>query len=483
MAQPPAFPALQTQQQPFLCVETLKVVVGRAEAALARENHFRLFDAMPSDALKALTTESMRRANYGGGSHEVMVQAAVDGVCDRVRTAHHLVRGSVQADFDRISAERAGIPAAPPPPPPIEEDDDVPSEAELKAAMLRRLAEREGDPAAGAALPPMPPPPPEGLAPPAPLVHVATKMTPRIYNVVISSLDRDWAGNHPLRCRYQAKLLNAPIKNVVSVEVDRVVLPAEIRLSKQDTTTDGLNYRHRTTYDVPTSVLVPFIMVQAEELLGAYAGTSDGICRALACCTHEKSFIDVCGRGYDIFRPAPNSAREYRPPLATLPPLTLSFTRPNHVLLNAGTDGIAVRKFAYSNLRPGLIEVIMLSFFDRNQYYIGDFVAFTAYSGGNGGAVADFLQRPEGHTVVDMGTINVDSYYSSFFIKSVGTFDPVEGEFDPDQTFLDALLADALLVTVQTASIINLSLQNTLFLRVTALEMTNAITMDYELNN
>ena len=146
MAQPPAFPALQTQQQPFLCVETLKVVVGRAEAALARENHFRLFDAMPSDALKALTTESMRRANYGGGSHEVMVQAAVDGVCDRVRTAHHLVRGSVQADFDRISAERAGIPAAPPPPPPIEEDDDVPSEAELKAEKAVFAASLQGLP-------------------------------------------------------------------------------------------------------------------------------------------------------------------------------------------------------------------------------------------------------------------------------------------------------------------------------------------------
>ena len=327
---------------------------------------------------------------------------------------------------------------------------------------------------------PMPPAAPEGasLAPPAPTPHVATRPGERVHHVVISSLDRDWAGAHPLRCRYQARLdAVSRIKNVVRVEVECVVLPSEIRTSRQDTSTDLPDYRYRAAYDVPSSVSAPFLMVHAEELQGAYAGTNDAICRALACCTHARSCRDAFGRGYDTFKPADGSAREYRPPLASLPTLSLSFTRPNNVLLNAGTDGLLVRRFAYTNLRPSLVEVQMDAFFDRNQFYVGDYVIFAEFEGGGGGPAGAFALRPEGHQVFDMGVMNSDSYYRSFFVRAPGAFDPVEGAF-----VADADAVAALTEAPRSARVVNTSLQNTLFLRVTALEMTNPVTMDYTLN-
>ena len=454
-------------QHPFLTADTLKAVVSQAELVLSRAYNFRLFD-VGAETLRAAAAAAMRQASRGPGTPTTMLAAAVDALVARMRAEHHLDKGSVREHFDRLAQERGVAPGAPPAatPPAAVEVEPPPAEADLRRAVERKLAEREGSLAPDP--PPVQPPQPQQHQPPEP---VSTRPPPmpeparveRLRQVVVSSLDRDWTLSAPQRCRYQVKWTN-PVRDVVSVEIDRLVIPAEIVLSQQDSSINQLTYRYRVLFETSYAFNLPFVLVNVDELPGDAEGTSDAIRRALGALSYHSHFQDVNGRGYIVLKPTRGATRVYRPPLAVLPSLSVSLLSPSGGLLNRGADGLAVLSFTNTTARASLIQVTT-AYFDRNECYVGDYVMFSAYSGADPLAAA-FVARPEGHQVYDMGTLNTDAYYNSFWIRAPGAFDPLSGEYLVDATTLDAVTADG-----GTAQVLNMSLQNTLFLKVTTMEL------------
>lgn len=515
----------------FMNMDNFKRVLDGADASLARDFKFRIYDAEPSVVLRSLGMEAMRAAASTArpGAREAdLIDAAVRHVTDTLRAKHRLDKGGSGAmrDYERERGRENREARAPPPslvetvasekpPPPL-------TDAEVKA---RLLAREEGFKVAGIgraapddgadveALPfehvhdgepvdagsptaanatmlqrlPQPPkrphhrPVPPVLPPEPPPAFVN-----RLHHLVVTSLDRDWMGAHPLRYEYQVLLegggssasatLNARLRNIVSVEINYLIIPTEISLNKMDTTTDNIAWRARNLYENSYSFNFPYLLVHAAEMKDNFYGTNDAIRGAFGVLTHASSFDDVNGRTYEILKPVASHRIDFRPPLAALSALSLAFRMPNGALLNNATDGLVVLSFAYGgNVRPNLIKVVT-RYFDRNEYYIGDYVQFAGFDAsglpsGAGIAATAFVTRSSGHQVFDMGDVNPDAYYNSFYIRAPGTFDPVVGAFKADQ----AVLVDISGCYGVGCMVLNMSLQNTLHLTVTTAEMAPVI--------
>lgn len=505
---------------PFMSMENFKRVLDGADAALTRDYKFRAYDAEPSVVLRTLGMEAMRAAASTarrGANDGELIDAAARHVADALRAKHRLDRKSAaMRDFERERGrENREAMAAPPtfaasekPPPPLT-DEEV--QARLAAreegfATTGRSADCGADAAPFPAVhdgspveasttaaafdtshdfdaPPRRPhhrpvPPVLAHAPPPPAY------VNRLHHLVVTSLDRDWAGAHPLRYKYQVMLegggssasamLNARLRNIVAVEINYLIIPTEISLNKMDTSTDQLAYRARNLYENSYSFNFPYLVVHAEEIKDNFYGTNDTIRGAFGVLTHASSFDDVNGRTYEILKPVASHRIDFRPPLAALSALSLAFRMPNGGLLNSSTDGLFVLGLTYSNVRPALIKVVT-RFFDRNEYYVGDYVQFAGFdpsaSTNLGVAASSFVLRSAGHQVYDMGDVNADSYYNSFYIRAPGTFDDVVGAFVPDGDVIASIAA----CNGVGCLALNLSLQNTLHITVTTAEMAPAI--------
>ena len=524
--------------QSFLSAENFKRVFDAAAEILSREHAFRVFGAAPPAILRSLATDAMRAAMAPsdplGPTNENPFEAAVFGLVESCKAKFHLERASVMADYERATKDRSMtslrdatvlLTSETPPPPiteaelrdrlrerdrvvvseePINFNNNVPSVEPFQTLANRAVADRAtGD---------------RGFANKAyagNAGHVAGQrghgekhgerhagavsdptFTDQLHHVVVSSIDRDWAGACPMRYKYQVQLdhkmgagasLNMRLRNIVSVEIDYIIIPTEIVLNRQDTSTDALAYRHRNLYENSYSFNFPYMIVQAEEFQNFYHGTNDIIRKAFSVVSHSSSFDDVNGRNYEILRPVSGAKHEFRPPLAGLTSLTLSLLMPNGALLNTSVDGRSVLSVTWSNARHTLVK-ITTRFFDRNEFYVGDYIQFSGFSAPPGApetavtSVSEFLLASTGHQVYDMGDLNTDAYYNSFYVRAPGAFDNVAGAYVVDPVFLASILlvqpSPTTTTTVDVSKVLNLSLQNTLHLKVTTEGRTSAIEYD-----
>ena len=195
-----------------------------------------------------------------------------------------------------------------------------------------------------------------------------------------------------------------------------------------------------------------------------------------------------------LLRPAQDERRTYPTPLATLPDLTLVLKKPNGTMFNNSSDSSTVSWLQYEPNNRLFIKIVVDQFFDRNEYWVGDYVRLSGLklslapppassSSGTGtqvqttgslSALEMYVNRAEGFEIVQLGPSNDQGFFNSFYVLAPGVLDQTRGTVIVDAVLLSVVQAlgsapgdPSATVTVSSpASLLNASLQAVVTMRV-----------------
>ena len=289
----------------------------------------------------------------------------------------------------------------------------------------------------------------------------------------VNSMDRDWTEN-TLRYSYSvgfnaSKGIMGNYKNIRAIGIGKVVIPQEIIEHHSI-----LNLENKTQFDHEFSFSYPYLNLRIDEFNDVYDGTNDEIRKSFCKLLYHRSYKAPNGRGYVILKPLQKEKKYFHPtPLSNLSRLSISLLKPNGFLLNQSADNCKVRKIYYSSFNPHMYEVMTDMFFDRNEFFTGDVVVFkdhvvtSSTDGLSAQNLNAFINRPEGHEIIRIGTPNANGFYRSFMIMADGHFDRVTGRQDTKQELVNVMNAyndtiDYTTFTGFNGYIMNMSLQNTI---------------------
>jgi hypothetical protein len=286
--------------------------------------------------------------------------------------------------------------------------------------------------------------------------------------VTINGFDRDWI-TQKKRCNYSVNFnsFNDTYKNIASIKVNRLIIPNEIIESRNIMNTPKFVYHH------DHKLAYPYLLLQIEEVSGMCDGLNSQVQKSFAMFIYEDSYKCPNGRGYIIMKPCQDEIKLYTSHSTNIQRLTFSITKPSGALFNTNMDNYNVFKIEYEQYNNVYIKIVLDKFFDKNEFYIGDTVfirnfvmyqpasASTNTSSGDYAAMMAFVNRPEGHEILQTGDANDNGFYKSFYAFGPNKMDQVNGKLVIEACQVEALREYNRLVAPQiNGSIINISLQN-----------------------
>lgn len=302
--------------------------------------------------------------------------------------------------------------------------------------------------------------------------------------ISINSTDRNWM-NDVMRYQYSVTFngggegaVVSNFKNIRSISVGKVIIPDEIMERQHPGLFDGSSH---TSFNHEFSFSYPYLILRIDELDDVYDGTNNSVRKSFCKLIYSKSYKAPNGRGYIILKPLQNEKKTFYPtPMSSLNRLSLSFLKPNGFLLNASADSYKLWKVSYDTFNPHYYQIITNVFFDKNEFFVGDGIIIKGFTiQGTTRAyqetqLVSYLNRAEGHEIMQIGQVNDNGYWRSFFIKAIGIFDRVNGRFDVDQDVISCLneYNDTIDWTQQADNngcILNSSLQNTIGMSIEVL--------------
>jgi len=278
-----------------------------------------------------------------------------------------------------------------------------------------------------------------------------TNPTSKIYTAekyfCINGFDRDWsiatqrfrfttdfsANDNSIQHRY---------KNIKSLSVKRIIIPQEIRDNS------SINNVPKSYYNYSFNFNFPYIFLQIDELDNVYDGTSETIRKGFTQMIVDKCYYAPNGRGYLVLQSMQDEKKVFQTPLSELSRLTISIRKPNGELFNESVDDLKVFKIEYELVNRQYLKIVTNKFFDKNEFYKGDTVVLKGYaltplspsmSQTAIKTLNDYINRPQGHEVIELGQANDSGYYRNFYIKAPGSFDESCGKFVVDSTLIDCL--------------------------------------------
>lgn len=297
--------------------------------------------------------------------------------------------------------------------------------------------------------------------------------------ISINSIDREWERN-TVRYNYSVTFngngLSGNYKNIRSIEVGKVVIPEEI-----SETINALNFANKTQFNHEFSFSYPYLILRIDEFNDVYDGTNDNVRKSFCKLVYHRSYKAPNGRGYVILKPFQQEKKYFYPsPLSTLSRLTISLLKPNGFLVNNSSDSYKIFKLDYDPYNPNFFNVVSDVFFDKNEFFVGDVILFKGFEitsttdSVHSKMINDFMNRPEGHEVTQIGSTNNNGFYRSFYINAIGDFDKYQGKFNTDLDTVQCLNAyndtiDYNTFTGFNGYILNTSLQNTIGMKLDVL--------------
>ena len=297
----------------------------------------------------------------------------------------------------------------------------------------------------------------------------------------INGFDRNWTTD---RYRYSYTVtiagfdentMQSVYRNVQSMAVCKVVLPMEII---QEPTVAAPVLKQTFRHDFRFAF--PYIMVSIDGFDDVYDGTNDRVRRAFCKLIYQRHYKAPNGRGYIVLEPMQCEVKRFHPaPLSSLKNLRLSLRRPNGTLLNDSVDDYSVVKIEYEELNSLYLKIVTDKYFDKNEFYPGDSVLIKGFKINEAPTSSDkerfdsFVNRPEGHDIVQHGQANDNGFYRTFYIYGPGVLDQGQGRVVLDSAALAALSAyncardwSDLSAAPKNGAVINASLQNIIAMKV-----------------
>lgn len=252
------------------------------------------------------------------------------------------------------------------------------------------------------------------------------------------------------------------LKNIHSISFKKIIIPNELGLAS------AFQSEHQFSH---FSFNFPYVLLKVDEFSNLI-GTNDTIRRCACQFEYSNSFNCPNGRGYITLEPVQNEVVIFAPLLkATLNTMTLSIIKPNGELLSDNSDGNFILKIEHELSNPYYLKVVLKHYFEKNAYYIGDYVQIRNYiiynispnmSDNEIQALVEFMNKPEGHEIKQIGEANEFGMFNSFFISAPVTVDTLKGTKcvnDPLVNQIEYYNCNMVDFSITIGSIINMSLQ------------------------
>ena len=305
----------------------------------------------------------------------------------------------------------------------------------------------------------------------------------------ISGSDRDWVAD-PYRYLFTVRIAGADsgdlqhrYRNVAWVEATHIVLPMEITQVSSALSVAKSAFQHEYSFQYQ------YVVLNIDGMDGAYDGTNETLRRAFCMFMYHRNYKAPNGRGYVMLEPMQNARRVFLPaPLAQLRDLRVSILKPNGTLFNNSTDGgVQVSSLEWNPTRRLYMRVVCDRYFEKNEFYVGDMVRIADFASAPDKALADitknnaalhnalaiFVNRRQGHEVVELGAANEQGFIRDFYVLAPGVLDQGSGRVLIDEVLV--ALIQTLSATGGTAATskvtahgrtLNMSLQAVVTLRV-----------------
>lgn len=307
-----------------------------------------------------------------------------------------------------------------------------------------------------------------------------------VHYLTISAADRDVVAQ-PDRFRFTARTggnqdiasLMKNYRDVSWIEATNIVLPMEIVQAT------GSAIGPKGFYRMEFSLAFQYLTLRVDGFEDGYDGTNDALRRAFTVFLYDRDYKAPNGRGYVILRPAQEERRAFAPaPLASLRDLTMSIMQPNGTLFNGSRDEFTASHLQYESINRLFIKVVADQFFDRNEIYVGDYIVIRDFAmkirteGVVGAeyvaALQEYLDRKQGHEVVQLGATNDSGFVNTFYVLAPGVLDATHGRVLIDDNIVSVIGAlgggptdpSAAVYVTSPGRVINVSLQPVVTLRL-----------------
>jgi hypothetical protein len=286
----------------------------------------------------------------------------------------------------------------------------------------------------------------------------------------VNGFDRPWE-SQKARFQFNVEIADgANTRNIHWIEVSKLIVPMEIHDTRSiaNVPKQHFNYSFNMSF--------PFVSLHIDEISGVYDGTTNSITSSAFCqLSYDNAFMSRYGRGFVILKPMSSERKYFYPnPLGSLGRLSFAIRRPNGALWNQSTDSYMLWHVTYEPINVSYLRVTPSKYHDKNEFFVSDTIGITGFvlnrpatatqPQSSYNAFMAFINRPEGHEILQPSQPNDQGFYQGFYIQAPGYFDANQGKFIVDSALIEAMNesnndAEPFLTPFDNGSIINQSLQ------------------------
>lgn len=265
--------------------------------------------------------------------------------------------------------------------------------------------------------------------------------------LMVNGFNRDFT-LYKNRFEFQVNLNSndSTFSDIRSIAATRLIIPREIMEERSITNIPNTNYNHKF------GLRHQYLILQFEEFQSVYRSPSLPSSRAFTHFVYDNSHTTPFGRDYVTLCPVMNEEMRFDTNVYTqLSSMMLSIRQPNGALLNNSQDDYRLFKIDYDETNSKYLNIRLGRYFSKNEFFVGDVVRFTGYqaryyvgpdpddyfSPAGAAALEQFINREEGHNVLEVIDATASGYYSSFYIQAPGSFDATTGLFAVDLDLVD----------------------------------------------